>query len=92
MFNHNPRIVCQTGFNISVQGHRGSYSTRNANGELTHVECGFPSTTPKTKALREYAECFGDHNYTETVYGWVPVEVVLAEFEAHGGIISGKMP
>mgnify|MGYP005704977217 FL=1 len=89
MFNHNPRIVCQNGFSISVQGQGGSYSTRNANGELTHVECGFPSTTPKTKALRELAE---STEYTETVYGWVPVEVVLAELQAHGGIISGKMP
>jgi predicted ThiF/HesA family dinucleotide-utilizing enzyme len=92
MFNHNPRIVCQNGFSISVQAHAGSYCKHNESGELTHVECGFPSTTPKTKELLEYAECFGNHGYTETVYGYVPVEVVQAELEAHGGIISGKMP
>ena len=90
MFFHNPRIVCQNGFSISVQGFRGSYSKRNVSGELTHVECGFPSSKPKTQALRELAE--SPHEYTESVYGWVPVEVVLAELEAHGGVVEGEMP
>ena len=92
MFKHNPRITCSDGFNISVQCHDGSYCARDQYGKPVTVECGFPSTKPKTVELRNYAECFGDSDYTETVYGWVPVEIVQAELDAHGGIVSGRMP
>ena len=92
---HNPRIICNDGFSISVQGSSFSYATPRednpANG-YTHVECGFPSTTPKTKELREFAELCGTELYTETVYPYVPVELVEAELEAHGGILEGVMP
>ena len=95
MFKHNPRIVCSDGFSISVQGSSFIYATPRednpANG-YTHVECGFPSTRPKTVELRNYAELCGTDDYTETVYGYVPVEVVRAELDAHGGIVSGRMP
>ena len=95
MKEYNPRITCVDGFNISVQGSSFNYATPredNPPNGYTHVECGFPSTTPKTVELRNYAECFGDSDYTSTVYGYVPVEVVQAELDAHGGIVSGKMP
>ena len=95
MFSHNPRITCKDGFTISVQAHSGSYCKRNDSGTPIKVECGFPSTTPKTVELREYAEGFGyddDLDYTETVYGYVPVEVVEAELAAHGGIADGCLP
>ena len=92
---HNPRITCNDGFSISVQGSSFSFATPRednpANG-YTHVECGFPSTTPKTKELREFAELCGTEFYTETVYPYVPVELVEAELEAHGGILEGVMP
>mgnify|MGYP003148352157 CR=1 FL=1 len=89
MFNHNPTITCKDGFSMSVQAHSGSYCQRNTDGVPVTVECGFPSTTPKTAELRGFAEhsCF-----TETVYGWVPVEVVQAELDAHGGIAVGCLP
>ena len=95
MFSHNPRITCKDGFNISVQGSSFNYSKPredNPPNGYTHVECGFPSSKPTTKALLDYAECFGDSDYTTTVYGYVPVEVVQAELDAHGGIAVGCMP
>ena len=92
MFSHNPRITCTDGFNISVQAHSGAYSQRNTAGDLLTVECGYPSTTPKTAELRNYAERFDGTGYTETVYGYVPVEVVQAELDAHGGILDGCLP
>ena len=95
MFSHNPRITCKDGFNISVQGSSFNYATPredNPPNGYTHVECGYPSSKPTTEALLEYAECFGDHGYTDTVYGYVPVEVVQAELDAHGGIAVGCMP
>ena len=95
MKSHNPRITCKDGFTISVQGSSFSYATPredNPPNGYTHVECGFPSTTPKTAELRDYAELCGTDDYTETVYGYVPVEVVEAELKAHGGIAVGCLP
>lgn len=92
MFSHNPRITCNDGFTISVQAHDGSYCRRDDSGTPIKVECGFPSTTPKTDGLRAYAELCGTDDYTETVYGYVPVEVVQAELDAHGGILDGCLP
>ena len=91
---HNPRIECQDGFNISVQGSSYNYAlprVDNPTNGYTHVECGFPSSKPVTDDLLKHAELF-DSDYTETVYSYVPVEVVLAEFEAHGGVTKGEMP
>ena len=88
----NPRMTCTDGFNISVQAHDGAYSQRNTNGVPVTVECGFTSTTPKTAELHNYSECFRDHEYTATVYGFVPVEGVQAELDAHGGILDGCLP
>ena len=89
---YNPVIRCVDGFEISVQSHSGAYCQRNTDGVPVTVECGYPSTTPKTAELRSYAECFDGTGYTETVYGYVPVEVVQAELDAHGGILDGCLP
>ena len=90
MFDHNPLIECHDGFTISVQAHPLSYCQRNTEGKLVTVECGLPSTKPKTPEFLLYAE--DNSRYTETVYGWVPVEVVEAELKAHGGIAVGCLP
>ena len=90
MFNFNPQIECHDGFTISVQAHAGSYCQRNAKGKLVTVECGFPSTKPKTPEFLLYAE--SNNDYTETVYPYMPVEVVEAELKAHGGIAVGCLP
>ena len=92
---HNPRIECKDGFNISVQGSSYNYATPRVDDPAdgyTHVECGYPSSKPVTSALLKFAELFGTADYTETVYGYVPVEVVEAELEAHGGVTKGEMP
>ena len=92
MKEHNPRIECKDGFTISVQANDGAYCTPREDypsEPYTHVECGYPSQSPTTKALREYAEGAND---TETVYPYVPIEVVQAELDAHDGIYIGEMP
>ena len=92
---HNPRITCKNGFTISVQARDGAYCTPREDypdTPYTHVECGYPSSKPTTEALLKYAECFGSHGYTDTVYGYVPIEVVQAELDTHGGIVDGCMP
>ena len=85
MFSHNPRITCTDGFNISVQAHNGSYSQRNTDGVPVTVECGFPSTTPKTAELRNYAERYDGADYTETVYGYVPLDGGIADRQSLSG-------
>ena len=96
---HNPRIVCVDGFSISVQARESSYCTPrcdNPGKPYTHVECGYPSSTPITPELKYYAEALGvsgsECDFTETVYGYVPVEIVKAELQEHGGIVEGEMP
>ena len=92
---HNPRITCKDSFTISVQARDGAYCTPREDypdTPYTNVECGYPSSKPTTEALLKYAECFGSHGYTDTVYGYVPIEVVQAELDTHGGIVDGCMP
>ena len=80
-----PRIVCKDGFSMSVQAGYCLYCTPRldmSNGCYETVEIGFPSK--KEDLIIEYAE--NSSNYTKTVYGYVPVEVVEAVIEKHGGI------
>jgi hypothetical protein len=92
----NPVIKCADGFTMSVQARDGAYCTPREDypdEAYTHVECGFPSSTPTTKELRECAELFDEpYNYCGTVYPYVPIAIVQAEFDAHGGIVGGRVP
>ena len=76
-------IVCADGTTISVQVGPGLYcAPRNAYGPWYQVEVGFPS-----KALPEIMEFAEDGNApTETVYGYVPIEIVAAAVDACGGL------
>ena len=53
-------------------------------GPYTHVEVGFPSAKPKPwkKAWRQYAD---GSDPCETVYSYVPVELVRDLIDRHGG-------
>ena len=92
----NPVIKCADGFTMSVQARDGAYCTPREDyppTPYTHVECGFPSSTPTTKELRECAELFDEpYDYCGTVYPYCKIEVVQAELDAHGGIVEGRMP
>lgn len=81
-----PRITCMDGFSMSVQGHYGTYSHPRDDfaAHYTHVEVGFPSA--REELLMEFAE--EAERPTETVYGYVPVEVVAAVIQKHGGFRS----
>lgn len=95
MKKFNPLIVCADGFSMSVQAHEHSYCTpRQAEGPHTHMEGGFPSSAPLDPELLEMREnSFDpDGDPCETVYPYVPREVFEREFEAHGGIVEGKLP
>jgi hypothetical protein len=77
------KIVCYDGFQVSVQASTSHYSTpRDDKGPYTHVEVGYPSEP--VEAWMEYAE--DSDRPTTTVYPYVPIELVEAVLEAHGGV------
>ena len=81
---NRPRLCCNDGFSISVQASEFHYCEPRRNGvqDYESVELGFPSV--EDELINEYAEdCM---NYTETVYGYVPIEIVEKLIKKHGGI------
>lgn len=77
-------LVCADGFKMSVQASATHYCSPRATGLNFYdsVEVGFPSE--RVEELMKYAE--SPEKPTETVYPWVPVEVVNAIVNAHGGL------
>jgi hypothetical protein len=86
----NQQVVCADGFKMSVQAHDGAYcEPRVSDAEkYTAVEVGFP--TQEEPLIMEWAESPDDP--TNTVYGWVPVDVVTNVIVKHGGIVEGDVP
>jgi hypothetical protein len=86
-----PRIACADGFSLSVQVHSGAYcSPRDGIGpDWISAEIGFPSEKP-TPEVMAYAE--SPDEPTETVYGYVPIELIDALIDAHGGFAKGEQP
>ena len=80
-----PRIVCEDGFRLSVQAGELLYcSPRIDAGPWSAVEVGFPSARPEPWA--EWLEyCEDPDRPTNTVYGYVPLTLVEALIESHGG-------
>lgn len=81
-----PRVECKDGFVISVQANKYAYCTPRINGasEYEEVELGFPNR--EDKLIEDYAE--DPYSLTQTVYGYVPVELVNQLVEKHGGIVN----
>jgi|TARA_R110000824_G_scaffold112791_1_gene262153 hypothetical protein len=86
----NRLVVCADGFTMSVQAHAGAYCIPKMTGAPVYreVEVGFPSKTEDL--LIEYAE--EPDKPTQTVYGYVPVQVVTNVIAKHGGIVDGEIP
>jgi hypothetical protein len=84
------RIVCADGVSLSVQASDCHYCTpRDDAGPYTHVEVGYPSVVPP-RSWMQYAE---DRQHPRgTVYGYVPIEMVVRFIKRHGGISKGAMP
>ncbi len=86
------RIILADGKSVSVQANEHAYCSPRENMFLDGLsrydtpyfkyEIGFPSF--KAAEWMEYAE--QPEQPTETVYGYVPVDVVQAVLDAHGGI------
>ena len=78
-----PRITCKDGFSLSVQATHGAYCTPRRNiGPWYDVEVGFPSAVPEL--ILSHAE--NPQRPTNTVYGYVPINLVEELIDLHGGI------
>ena len=74
-------ILCNDGFTVSVQASVNSYCTPRQNfGPYTHFELGFPSAVDEL--IMPY--CDDAEHPTDTVYPYVPVDVVLQLLIKHG--------
>lgn len=80
-----PKIECADGFSLSVQGHHGAYSNPRDDFAPRYetVEC---MGDPKADELLAPFErdCNGGSDWM--VYPYVPVEVIVALIEKHGGL------
>jgi hypothetical protein len=84
-----PKTICKDGFVVSVQGSSFHYSSpKKNNATYTNVEVGFPSERPEPWLMWEEF-CEDPERPTETVYGYVPAEMVLVLLESHGGVLAG---
>ena len=82
------RVTCNDGFSVSIQASSHHYCEPREtfcpeNSRIyTSVELGFPSKADEL--ITDYAE---DKDIpTDTVYGFVPVEIVAELIKKHGGI------
>ena len=85
---HYRKIKCADGFSMSVQASARNYCVPRTDDakEYTKVEVGFPSA--EEPLLTPYMDG-SIMAATQTVYGYVPVHVVVLVCAKHGGIDSG---
>ncbi len=78
-----PRVECADGFAMSVQASHTHYcSPRDSRGPWSSVEVGYPSA--KVDGFMPYID--GDESApTDTVYGYVPIDIVAQAIVDHGG-------
>jgi hypothetical protein len=77
-------VRCADGFTMSVQASSAAYcEPRSDNGPWDAVEIGFPNRIEPL--LWPYAE---SREWTETVYGYVPIGLAAAVIELHGGAVD----
>jgi len=80
------RIKCVDGFSMSVQAGAYHYCSPRVDdlGFYNAYEVGYPSE--EESLLMPYAE--DEERATETVYGYVPVQVIAEVIAKHGGVVG----
>lgn len=80
-----PRVRCADGYTVSVQAGEYHYCSPRADADhFDKVELGYPSD--EDFELMGYAE--DEDRPCDTVYGYVPVELVDGVLAKHGGIVD----
>ena len=86
--SHTPHVVCNDGFEMSVQAGQSHYSTpRDVVDSYEDAEIGFPSA--EESLIARYAD--DEENLCDTVYGYVPCSIIDQVIEKHGGIDESKI-
>jgi hypothetical protein len=82
----NAPIKCADGFTMSVQGSAYHYCSPRITGLAIYnnYEIGYPSEAEPL--LMPYAE--DAEHPTDTVYGYVPVQVLVDVIAKHGGVAN----
>lgn len=81
-FGRPSRIHCADGFSFSVLATSGAYCTPSGvRGQWSTIEIGYPSAAPTL--IMDYVEDYA--HPTDTVYAYVPVELVESLIDFHGG-------
>lgn len=83
-----PKIECADGASLSVQASRTHYcQPRDSRGPWYEVEVGYVENAEVPDSWREYADTGPDDEdwRASDVYGYVPVDLVRAFIESHGG-------
>jgi hypothetical protein len=85
-----PRITCASGLSFSAQGHYGTYSNPRSDfaEHYSEVEIGFPSA--RIEEFMPYIDGGEDSDPIQSVYAYVPVEIVAKVISDNGGIKEGK--
>jgi len=93
-------VRCKDGFTMSVQASNSHWSTPKINDAPSYleVEIGFPSE--RERLLDRYCEGIylwvnkddDDSVFTNSVYPYVPAEVVIEVIMKHGGMVGGELP
>jgi len=78
-----PRIICNDGFKMSVQGSQYHYcKPRIDTDSYSELEIGYP--TEKENLILKFAE--DRKNPCDTVYPYVPIELIDKIIKKHKGI------
>lgn len=89
-FPVNTRATCPDGWSVSIIAKSGAYcSPRGDRGPWTHVELGFP--TAHEPDLEVYKEPLQER-HEDSVFPYVPVEVVEAILVKHGFVLAELRP
>tara|TARA_R110000751_G_scaffold305649_1_gene422383 strand:- start:620 stop:1264 length:645 start_codon:yes stop_codon:yes gene_type:complete len=87
----NPLLRCADGFTMSVQASERHYCTPlNDTGPYTEIEIGFPNMLEPL--LIPFQDEPTYNAPTESVYCYVPVEIIDEVIAKHGGLIEGTLP
>lgn len=84
-FNVFPMIVCNDGFELSVQGHAGAYSYPRDDwaDEYEQVEImAIQKADPLLEPYERDCNAVGE----DMIYPYVPVSVIVQIIEKHGGL------
>jgi len=86
----NKKVICADGFTMSVQANENAYCDPRLSEQKNYnlVEVGYPSEIEKL--ILPWAE--RRDRPTDTVYAYVPVDVVTNVIVKHGGMVEGEVP